>query len=72
MLPIRVPVADVLALYGAEIAPQTRATPKRRRSGSKRLLAFFGDKMLADINGDLMPGLCRKARTTPRGRPPRP
>src|SRR5260370_30619302 len=50
--PSQVPVADVLALYGkAKAASQFR--PKETAGRIERLLSFFGDKMLCDINGDL-------------------
>jgi integrase len=61
--PDQIPVADVLALYAAEIAPG-HSRPKETAQRIERLLAFFGGKMLAKINGDL----CRSfaaTRTTP-------
>ena len=61
--PDQIPVADVLALYGTEIAP-CHARPKEAAQRLERLLAFFGGRKLAEINGNL----CRefvKARSTP-------
>jgi hypothetical protein len=61
--PAHIPVADTLALYGAQVAPG-HARPKETAQRIERLLAFFGDKVLSAINGDL----CRefvKARSTP-------
>jgi hypothetical protein len=50
--PTQVPIADVLALYGkAKAASQSR--PKETAGRIGRLLGFFGDKMLCEINGDL-------------------
>jgi hypothetical protein len=50
--PSQVPIADVLALYGkVKVASQSR--PKETAGRIERLLEFFGDKMLSDINGDL-------------------
>lgn len=61
--PAQIPVADVLAFYADKIAPQ-HARPKETIQHVERLLAFFGDRTLADINGDV----CRaftKSRSTP-------
>jgi integrase len=61
--PDQIPVADVLALYGADVAP-AHSRPRETAQRINRLLAFFGDKMLSDIDGNL----CRafvKSRTTP-------
>ena len=50
--PSQVPIADVLALYGrAKIASQSR--PKETAGRIERLLGFFDDKMLCELNGDL-------------------
>jgi hypothetical protein len=50
--PSQVPIADVLACYGkAKGASQSR--PKETAGRIGRLLEFFGDKMLCDVNGDL-------------------
>jgi integrase len=50
--PSQVPIADVLAFYGkAKGASQSR--PKETAGRIARLLEFFGDKMLCDVNGDL-------------------
>lgn len=61
--PDQIPVADVLAQYGADIAP-SHSRPKETAQRIDRLLGFFGNKMLTEINGDL----CRSfmaVRTTP-------
>jgi hypothetical protein len=50
--PAQIPVADVLAFYADKIAPQ-HARPKETIQRVERLLAFFGGRTLADINGDL-------------------
>lgn len=52
--PSRVPVADVLAVYGREVA-KGHARPKETAQRFTALLAFFGTKRLSDING----ALCR-------------
>jgi integrase len=61
--PDQIPVADVLALYGSDIAPG-HARPKETAARIERLLAFFGEKLLSEISGDS----CRefvKTRSTP-------
>jgi hypothetical protein len=50
--PDQIPVADVLDLYAAQVAPG-HSRPKEAAQKIERLLAFFGSKTLADINGDL-------------------
>jgi integrase len=50
--PAAIPVADVLALYGRDIAPK-HSRPKETAQRIKALLSFFGRKTLADINGNL-------------------
>jgi integrase len=60
--PANIPVADVLALYAHDIAG-SHARPRETAQRITALLAFFGDRMLSDING----ALCRKyvrTRTT--------
>jgi hypothetical protein len=60
--PTQVPIADVLALYGkAKAASQSR--PKETAGRIDRLLGFFGDKMLCEINGDLCRA-CVEGRST--------
>ncbi len=49
--PDAIPVADVIALYAAEVAP-THSRPKETGQRLDRLLAFFGDDMLSALNGD--------------------
>jgi integrase len=61
--PDQIPIADVLALYAADVAPG-HARPKETGQRLERLLAFFGIKTLSAVNGDL----CRefvKTRSTP-------
>jgi hypothetical protein len=48
--PDQIPVADVLALYGTEVA-SGHARPRETAQRIERLLAFFGDKMLSAIEG---------------------
>ena len=50
--PSQTPVADVLALYARDIAPR-HARPRETAQRIKQLLGFFGDKTLAEINGNL-------------------
>jgi integrase len=52
--PSQTPVADVLALYARDTAPR-HARPKETAGRIRALLAFFGDKMLGEVNG----ALCR-------------
>lgn len=47
-----IPVADVLTLYLEQISPD-HARPAETKARLKRLEAFFRDKTLADINGEL-------------------
>jgi integrase len=49
--PAAVPVADVIARYVRDVAAK-RARSKEAAQRAKALLAFFGDKTLAGINGD--------------------
>jgi integrase len=50
--PSQVPIADVLALYG-KVKAASQSRPKETAGRIGRLLDFFGEKMLSDINGDL-------------------
>jgi integrase len=52
--PAHIPVADVIALYGRDIAPK-HSRPRETAQRIGALLEFFGDKVLSDING----ALCR-------------
>jgi integrase len=61
--PDQIPIADVLALYGAEIACR-HARPKETAQRMERLLGFFGDKMLSAINGEHCREFAR-SRSTP-------
>jgi len=46
----QIPVADVLAIYAADVAPGT-ARPKETAARIERLLAFWGTKTLAEVTG---------------------
>ena len=48
--PAHIPVADVLALYGCDIAPK-HSRPRETAQRIAALLGYFGDKVLSDING---------------------
>jgi integrase len=50
--PDQVPVADVLALYGADIVPR-HSRPRETAQRIERLLSVFGDLMLSAIDGEL-------------------
>src|SRR5262249_61121273 len=50
--PDQIPIADVLNLYAEQIAPG-HARPRETAQKIDRLLAFFGKKTLAEINGDI-------------------
>ena len=72
--PDRIPVADVLAQYGADIAP-THSRPKETAQRIHRLLGFFGDKTdrgqwrpLPIIHGPQndADGSAKRPRDTPR------
>ena len=52
--PARIPVADVLALYGRDVAPK-HSRPRETAQRIAALLGYFGDKVLSEING----GVCR-------------
>jgi hypothetical protein len=60
--PAAIPLADVVALYARHIADR-HARPRETSARLDRLLNFFGDKMLGDMNGEL----CR-AYVRERGR----
>jgi hypothetical protein len=61
--PDQIPVADVLALYAADVAPN-HARPKETLQRIERLLAFFGGDKLSAINGDRCRAFAR-SRSTP-------
>ena len=50
--PAHIPVADVIALYGRDVAPK-HSRPRETAQRIAALLGFFGDKVLSDINGTL-------------------
>jgi integrase len=60
--PAAIALADVLALYADLVAPKT-ARPKETLQMIERLDDFFGDYMLADINGELCRAFVRKRKT---------
>jgi hypothetical protein len=60
--PAQIAITDVLALYAEEVAPR-HARPKETLQHVKRLADFFGDKSLADINGDLCRAFVRERKT---------
>jgi integrase len=60
--PAQIPVADVLALYAADVVPG-HARPHETAQRIERLLGFFGDKMLSAIHGELCRSYAR-SRTT--------
>jgi integrase len=45
-------IADVISIYASDVAPN-RANPKRAGQELGRLLAFFGNHCLSDLNGRL-------------------
>jgi integrase len=49
--PIEIPVADVLALYGSDVVPG-HSRPGETAQRIERLLAFFGGKLLSEVNGE--------------------
>jgi integrase len=61
--PDQIPVADVLALYAADVAPN-HARPKETLQRIERLLGFFGGDKLSAINGDRCRAFAR-SRSTP-------
>jgi integrase len=50
--PAAIPIADVLAFYLEHKVPR-HARPKETRQRIRRLADFFGDKTLADLDGEL-------------------
>lgn len=60
--PSQIPVADVLATYLTDIVPaHSRPDETMRRIG--RVSAFFGEKVLSDVNGPSCRSYARKAST---------
>jgi integrase len=57
----QIPVADVVALYARNVLPNVADTNAKFRL--KRVLAFFGDKTLADINGQLCRDYAKQSST---------
>jgi integrase len=60
--PAAIAISDVLALYAEQVAPNN-ARPKETLQIIERLDDFFGDYMLADINGELCRAFVRKRKT---------
>jgi integrase len=60
--PAYTPVADVLARYARDVAPR-HARPTETAMRTEALLAFFGDKTLSQINGDLCRAYAAKRST---------
>jgi hypothetical protein len=50
--PAYIPVADVIALYGRDIAPK-HSRPRETAQRIAALLGYFGDRVLSDINGKM-------------------
>jgi integrase len=50
--PAAIPIADVIARYVREITAK-RSRPKEGAQRARALLAYFGDKTLAEVNGDV-------------------
>jgi hypothetical protein len=50
--PAYIPVADVLALYGRDVAPK-HSRPRETAQRIAALLGYFGDKVLSDLNGTI-------------------
>jgi integrase len=48
--PAHIPIADVLALYGRDVAPK-HSRPQETAQRIATLLGYFGEKFLSDING---------------------
>jgi integrase len=60
--PAAIAIADVLALYAEHAAPKN-ARPKETFQAIERLDDFFGERALADINGELCRAFVRKRKT---------
>lgn len=58
----QIPVADVVALYVDDVVPQL-ADPKAAGFRLKRVMAFFGPRMLSEVNGSLCRAYERQAST---------
>jgi hypothetical protein len=65
--PAAIPVADVISLYGRDIAHK-HARPRETAQRLSKLLEFFGDKTLADINGDRCREYARQRGSTAAAR----
>lgn len=62
--PSQIPIADVLNIYLADVAP-SHARPRETAQRVTSLLAFFGDKPLSAVNG----ALCREYVRSRAGQP---
>ena len=65
--PTGIPVADVVALYGRDVAPK-HARPHETASRLEQLLRFFGGDTLGDINGDRCREYARQRGSTAAAR----
>src|SRR5260370_22582674 len=65
--PASIPIADVIARYLRDVAAK-RARPTESSQRARALLGFFGDKTLADVNGDTCRGYARQRSTTQAAR----
>ena len=65
--PAQIPVVDVLTLYAANIVPG-HARPRETLARIERLVSFFGNKALADINGEFCRSFVRSRSTPGAGR----
>lgn len=60
--PSRVPVADALAVYLTDVVPG-HARPEESKRRIARIAAFFGEKLLSEVNGQLCRAYARAAST---------
>ena len=65
--PAVIPVADVLSIYAEQVAPK-HARPKETLARIMRLGIYFGDKTLADINGEICRAYVKNRSKTPAAR----
>ena len=56
-----IPIADVINVYLADVAPN-QARPEKAAERCGRLLQFFGDEYLNESHRSDLSGLCRMAR----------
>jgi hypothetical protein len=58
----QIPVSDVIAIYARDVAPE-HSDPKETSRRLSRLLKFFGNRSLAEINGALCREYLRQANS---------